>query len=289
MSDSWKTLRILTTDHCKYNCVYCHSEDRKPSYESTLMSYEDFLKIMQAAEPLGFRRIVFSGGDPLLNPATVDMAEWADKNTDCEIWIATNGSALTDETAKRLGATRVSVYIHYPAAYDSEYQDITGCPIEPFTKAVRLMDKYGIPHRFNFVLHPDHMPCLDSVIDHVIEAEKQIELLPYVESGFNNISAGIIRRVTDILDHTYASKSFEDEQRVTIWTFGNGGKVRLVKSPCYDRDIDMCQGFGELRITPDLALKKCRFEAGSINLKDMNSEEIRKAMSQADLSEAHCI
>ena len=244
------------------------------------MSCDEFVMIMEAASPLGFEEIVFSGGDPLLNPATLDMIEWADKNTGYKITVETNGSAVTENVAARLGDTRAMLNVHYPAAYENEFQAVTGCSIEPFSQAVRFLDKYGIPHVFNFVLHPDHMSGLDGVIDHVIEARKQILLLPYVESGLNNISAGIIRRVTDILDSTHSQKSFEDDYRITVWTFGNGGKVKLMKSPCYDRDIDMCKGFGELRILPDLTLQKCRFDDDSIKLGGLTPEEIREKIDE---------
>ncbi|MBO4898968.1 MAG: radical SAM protein [Lachnospiraceae bacterium] len=289
MSDHWKKLRILTTNHCSYNCEYCHNEGHKPSYVSSPMSCDDFVMIMEAVKPLGFEEIIFSGGDPLLNPATVDMIEWADNNTDHKITVETNGSAVTDEIAARIGNTRAMLNVHYPAAYENEYRLVTGCSIEPFTQAVRFLDKYRIPHVFNFVLHPDHMEGLDGVIDHVIEARKQIELLPYVESGMNNISAGIIRRVTDILDSTSSQKSFEDDYRITVWTFGNGGKVKLIKSPCYDRDIDMCKGFGELRILPDLTLQKCRFDDDSIKLGGLSPEEIRDKINVLRDSFTTCI
>ena len=116
-----------------------------------------------------------------------------------------------------------------------------------------------------------------------------LSVLPYLEDGFNNISAGIIRRVTDILDSTYASKSLDDEQGLTIWTFGNGGQVKLLRSPCYDRRIDLCRSHGELRLLPDLSLQKCIFDPASVPLKDLSIDEIRHTVSDMWSSFEQCI
>ncbi|SCX84433.1 Molybdenum cofactor biosynthesis enzyme MoaA [Lachnospiraceae bacterium XBB2008] len=289
MTDNWKILRILTTDQCNYQCGYCHNEGQKQGEGSRDLTFDDFCMVMQAVEPLGIRKIAFSGGEPLINPHTVSMIEWVDENTDCEVSLDTNGSLITEETARRLGQTKVCVTMHYPAADDSGYRDVTGHSSGAFTDAVRLLDKYGVPNSFNFVLYPDIIGNLDAVIDHVIGSVKQIKLLPYLEDGFNNISAGIIRRVTDILDSTYASKSLDDEQGLTIWTFGNGGQVKLLQSPCYDRRIDLCRSHGELRLLPDLSLQKCIFDPASVPLKDLSIDEIRHTVSDMWSSFEQCI
>ena len=289
MADNWKILRILTTDQCNYNCSYCHNEGQKQGEGSRDLSFDDFCMIMQAIEPLGIDKIIFSGGEPLINPETVRMIEWLDSNTDYEVCLATNGSLITEETAQKLGQTKVAVTMQYPAADDAGYEQITGHSSEAFYDSIKLLDKYGVSHSFNFVLYPDIMDNLDAVIDHVIGSVKKITLLPYIEDGFNKISAGIIRRVTDILDSTYASKSVDDERDLTIWTFGNGGQVKLLQSPCYDHRIDLCRKHGELCLLPDMSLQKCIFDPASVPLKDLCVEEIRKTISDMWVSFERCI
>lgn len=276
MADIWKILRILTTNKCNYRCLYCHNEGQEKENITEMLSFDDFLRIMNIIEGMGFQEIRFSGGEPLVNPKTIEMIEWLDKNSDYEIGLATNSSLITEEIAKRLGKTRVLVTIHYPAVSKSEYERVTGKDNSAFNNAVKLLDEYGIKHSFNFVLYPETVNNIDDVVSDVVNAGKRIKLLPFIEDGFNNYSKNIIERVSAKFDETAVDKSHDVKAGIITWTFPGGGKVKLLDSPCYKHDIKTCREYGELRLLPDLSLQKCIFDANPVSIKELSDMEIKE-------------
>ena len=97
--DFWKILRVLTTNACNYKCVFCHNEGQ-PKYDgshSDFLKFEDFKFIVQSLRETGLREIQFSGGEPFMNPATIQMIVWANNNTDLEIGCATNTQFFDDD------------------------------------------------------------------------------------------------------------------------------------------------------------------------------------------------
>ena len=151
MDDSWKILRILTTNRCNYRCLYCHNEGQEKIDEKSMLSIENFYKISEAINGMGFKEIRFSGGEPLSNPRTIEMIEWMDSNTDYEIGLATNGSLITEEIAERLGKTRTLVTLHFPAIDEDEYKRITGMKVSGLLNAIGRLERYNVKHSFNIV------------------------------------------------------------------------------------------------------------------------------------------
>lgn len=276
MADMWKILRILTTNKCNYRCLYCHNEGQEKEDCAETLAYDDFLRIMNIIKGMGFQEIRFSGGEPLVNPRTIEMIEWLDKNSDYEIGLATNSSLITEDIARRLGNTRVLVTIHYPAVLNSEYERVTGKDNIAFLNAVKLLDKYKVKHSFNFVLYPETVKNIHDVVADVIDAGKRIKLLPFIEEGFNNYSMDIIKEVSDELDVTAIIKDHDEKAGIVSWTFQNGGKVKLLDSPCYKHDINTCREYGELRLLPDLTLQKCIFDEKTVSIKDLTDSEIKE-------------
>ena len=275
----WKILRILTTNQCNYRCIYCHNEGQDKESFYTMLSFEDFIRITKIIEGMGFQEIRFSGGEPLSNPATIKMVEWLDTNTEYEIGIATNGSLLTENIVRRLSKTRTLVTVHYPAVTDNEYKRVTGKHNSMFVNAIERMDVYNINHSFNFVLYPDTINNMTEVIDEVIKSGKRVKILPYIEKGRNNLSKEIMKQLETTMDEFADTKSEFSAGGIITWTFKNGGKVKLLKSPCYDHNINRCREYGELRLLPDLSLQKCIFDKTRVPLKDLSDEEIKETIS----------
>ena len=104
----WKIIRVLTTDTCNFDCVFCHNEGQVVKSTRQFLSLDEFVKIILALKERPLKEIQFSGGEPFLNPDTIKMIEWAHKNTDYEIGCATNMSLLNNSLIKRLSKKRVN-------------------------------------------------------------------------------------------------------------------------------------------------------------------------------------
>ena len=285
----WKILRILTTNQCNYRCLYCHNEGQEKEGYKAVLSFDEFVRMACVIDGLGFQEIRFSGGEPLVNPDTIRMIEWLDANSDYEVGLATNGSMITEDIARRLGSTRVLVTLHFPATDNTEYKRVTGMHSKAFLDAVDRLDRYGVKHSFNFVLYPETINNITEVVDTVIEKGKRVKLLPYIEDGFNNYSNEIIGQVRERLDKSSISKEVFEEGGITTWLFDGGGKVKLLDSPCYDHNIERCREYGELRLLPDLSLQKCIFDKDSVSIAGLADDEIRERITDLWRNFTKCI
>lgn len=279
----WKILRILTTNNCNYRCLYCHNEGQEKEQRQEALTFSNFLKIMDSIEKTDFQEIRFSGGEPLVNSETVKMIEWLNDNTEYEIGLATNGSLITDNIAQRLGATRTLVTIHFPSTKDEEYMKVTGMHNDAFKKCIELLDKNHVTYSFNFVLYPETINNIYDVLGYVVSHGKRIKLLPYIERGFNNYSNQIIEEITNRLNKEDNHSMRYEKQGITVWEYGNGGKIKLIDSPCYEHNMNKCREYGELRLLPGMYLQSCIFDDNPIFIGDMSAETIRNTM--ADLWE----
>ena len=124
-NERWKILRVLTTNKCNYKCIYCHNEGQEEKNQNQNISLEQFIKYFSIALKVGIEEVRFSGGEPLVNTETLKMIEWLNGNSNVEIGLATNGSFVTEEIARKLGETRVMVTLHFPGVGENDYFRVT--------------------------------------------------------------------------------------------------------------------------------------------------------------------
>ena len=106
-------LRISITDRCNLRCVYCMPPQGivwRPRAE--ILSYEEILRVVETAAPLGIRKIRLTGGEPLVRPGLTWLVERVARLSGIQdISITTNG-LLLEKLAQPLadaGLTRANV------------------------------------------------------------------------------------------------------------------------------------------------------------------------------------
>jgi cyclic pyranopterin phosphate synthase len=106
-------LRISVTDRCNLRCVYCMPpQGVKWRPRSEILSYDEILRIVEAAAALGIRKVRLTGGEPLLRPDIPWLVGHIAQIPGIqEISLTTNG-ILLERLARPLadaGLTRVNV------------------------------------------------------------------------------------------------------------------------------------------------------------------------------------
>lgn len=273
--DYWKILRVLTTNACNYKCFYCHNEGQDKVGNLTVLSYENFLKIMEGVKDTKIEEIRFSGGEPLMNKKTIDMIEWVDKNTEYEVGLATNGSLLDENIVQRLSKTRVMITLHFPGATLEEYKKVTSKDFKSFINCVELLEKYNIDYSFNYVLYPETIDNINDVILYAVNKNRRLKLLPYIENNFRNFSSEIIKKLNKIFDEKNWKKEYDTEYGITYWSFKNKILIKMIDSPCYEKNIKKCRAYGEIRLLPDMKFQSCIFGE---KIDVVNINEISKQM-----------
>lgn len=119
-------LRISLTDACNLRCVYCMPEHMtfRPRHE--LLSDDELRRLITLFGRLGFRKIRFTGGEPTLRPALVDLVRHATTTAGIEnVGLTTNG-VLLDQLAQPLrDAGLTSVNISLDSLDEAKFRQLT--------------------------------------------------------------------------------------------------------------------------------------------------------------------
>lgn len=114
-------LRISLTDRCNFRCVYCmpreiFDKDHAFLPRSSLLSFEEILRITKIFIAHGVTKIRLTGGEPLLRKHIEVLIEQLAKlktldGRDLDLTLTTNGSLLAKkaQALKDAGLTRVTV------------------------------------------------------------------------------------------------------------------------------------------------------------------------------------
>lgn len=85
------------TSSCNLSCIYCYIGDKNQEQ----YSYRDSISTLEILNEFGVKRIVFSGGEPLLHPRIFEILHRASRYG-FETVLATNATLVKDEAAKAL-------------------------------------------------------------------------------------------------------------------------------------------------------------------------------------------
>lgn len=108
------------TNKCNLSCIHCHAFGGGSPYNE--LTYEDGISLIdEIASSTDIRTLVFAGGEPLLRDDLFELTAYA-KSVGFNIFIATNGTLITEKVAKLLKRYEVGVVIGLDAM-DPEIHD----------------------------------------------------------------------------------------------------------------------------------------------------------------------
>ena len=90
-------LYIYLTDECNLHCIHCwQSAPLKGSGKYSSLKFNDCKKFLDDTLKMGLKSVIFSGGEPLLNPELRNFAEYLNRNR-IQMTIETNGILISDK------------------------------------------------------------------------------------------------------------------------------------------------------------------------------------------------
>lgn len=131
-------LRISVTDRCNLRCAYCMPAEGVPLMpHSDILTYEEIVKVVQAAAELGISKVRLSGGEPLVRAGLFNLVEMISRIDGIDdISLTTNGILLASQAAdlKEAGLRRVNISLdtlkrerfHHITGYDGLSQTLAG-------------------------------------------------------------------------------------------------------------------------------------------------------------------
>jgi len=95
-----RDLRLSVTDNCNFRCSYCLPAELFPAdypflNASQLLSFPEILRVVEAARPLGLKKVKITGGEPLLRGLLPNLVKSLKTQfPDLEVGLITNGLHL---------------------------------------------------------------------------------------------------------------------------------------------------------------------------------------------------
>jgi radical SAM protein with 4Fe4S-binding SPASM domain len=111
------------TGSCNLNCIHCHAFGGEASYDE--LTKEEGMALIDQIAALGIRTFVFTGGEPLLREDLFEFIAYA-RSKGFTVFIATNGTLITNEVAKLLSAFNVGVVIGLDGINPETHDSIRG-------------------------------------------------------------------------------------------------------------------------------------------------------------------
>ena len=178
-------LRISVTDRCNLRCVYCMPEEGIDSLpHSEILTYEEILRVVGAALPLGIENIKITGGEPLVRKNIVELIR---RIKDLEgiktVTMTTNGlrfGELGDELVK---AGLDGVNFSLDCLHASTYCQMTRADaFDSVQKSIQLALNLGLRTKINCVpmreYNSEELVSLAGLAKRYPLAVRFIELMP---------------------------------------------------------------------------------------------------------------
>ncbi len=173
------------TSACNLRCRHCHASGGKPAPDE--LSTEEGKKLLREMASIEeFRMLVFTGGEPLLRKDIYELLEYA-SSLGFTICIATNGTLITKDVAKRLksvGVSNLAIGLDGATPETHEFiRCVPGC-FERTMRGIYATKEAGLLLQINVAVMKYNYREIPQILDLADELDAEIVLL------YNAISAG---------------------------------------------------------------------------------------------------
>ncbi len=271
-------LRISVTDRCNIRCFYCMPE-KGATFQpvSQLLSFDQIVRFVQTAVPLGFRKIRLTGGEPLLRPNLPDLIAQLTAIPQIRDLALTTNAVLLSKLAQPLfdaGLRRLNIHLDtldrerfhkitrrddlsrvldgIDAAFAAGFQSIKlnavamkGLSEPDLIPLVRFARERRMEIRFIEFMPLDAQQIWS--LDHVLTADQMI--------GTLSAEFGQLTPVPDA----------DPRAPATEYRFANGDRVGFIASV----SRPFCMNCNRLRLTADGKLRYCLFAREETNIRPL--------------------
>lgn len=278
-----KSLRLILTQECTYNCSMCHKEGIHSKKEN-LLTNEDFAYIYEIAnKEYGINKVNLTGGDPLLRDDIQDLLIKL-KQKNAKITMTTNGYLLDKniEIGNLLNKLNISVH----SLNKEKFEELCGKK-DSFEKVINNIKMFRAQYpTLNIGINTTIIKGINSdekEIEELIEMAGLLKVeLKFIELYPKNAKEFVpIHTLEPILKKLgfYIVKS---EFRKNIYT----NKKQIITSTRCTCSVvcdkankkEACKNNNDLYITPDGKISLCRKIEDEIDIlvqtKDKNNEEL---------------
>ena len=268
-------LRISLTDACNLRCVYCMPEHMtfRPRHE--LLSDDELRRLITLFGTLGFGKIRFTGGEPTLRPALVELVRHAVNTPGITTVSLTTNGVLLDQLARPLREAGLqSVNISLDTLDEAKFRRLTRWgSLRDVQAGVEAARQAGLRLKLNAVVCRGLNDGDDVVALARLTLDQPWQVRFIEQMPFGNNSAfqtkgmvgedellGLLGRAYGPLELVNGGR-LEGEARLYRLPGGRGtvGFISPVSKP-------FCADCNRLRLTADGVLRLCLLRDNEVNL-----------------------
>jgi cyclic pyranopterin phosphate synthase len=278
-------LRVSLTDKCNLNCLYCNpSSYQQNNYRrSDILNYSEILRLIKIfIGELGFKKIRFTGGEPLVRKDILTLFESVNELKSIynfEIGITTNGTLLEDKltSLKKFGVDKLNISLD--SLKEDNFKLIAGRNnLKSVIRAINKAEELGFnPLKINVVVLKNVND--NEIIDFVDFVKNRnlnvrfIEFMPFGNNSWNEAGFISFNEIKNIVEQKYSLQEIPSIKNTVAKDFkilNHIGKVSFISSI----SNHFCNGCSRLRINSKGMMRLCLFSTGNneINFKQLLSE-----------------
>jgi GTP 3',8-cyclase len=283
-------LRISLTDRCNLRCVYCMPAlGMKFAPREDLLTDDEILAVVRAAETIGFNKIRLTGGEPTIRPHVTELVrEIAALPGIDDVTMTTNGLLLRRlaQPLKDAGLNRVNISID--TLVPEKFTQITrGGKIEKVWDGIQASEEAGLsPIKLNAVVvrgqNDTEVADLAALTLEKPWQMRYIEVMPL--EGVDEVhDTGLVTtaETLDILERSFGKlEALEAPAGDPARVFKIPGAVGTIGfiSPVSEPFCSFCN---RIRLTADGKLRLCLLRNDEVDVRDI----LRNGGTEDDLIE----
>jgi GTP 3',8-cyclase len=283
-------LRVSLTDKCNLRCVYCMPEQVVFRPNDELLTDDELVTVLRAADQLGFDKYRLTGGEPTVRPSVVDIVSEINRlpNTR-EIAMTTNALKLNKLAAplKRAGLRRVNISID--SLDPVKFKRITRWGnLQDVMDGIAASEAVGLtPIKLNAVVirgfNEDDVPSLARLTVDKPWQFRFIEVMPFADvAEFQQASIVTTQEMIQRIEAEVGPLALENDGKLDGEAkmyrlpnaLGSVGFISPVSEP-------FCASCNRVRLTADGTLRLCLLKDGELDLKT----PLRAGATSDDLAE----
>lgn len=154
------SVHLAITNKCNLSCEYCYQERGEEQ-----LSLTEIMSILAQVAQTGGRRIMISGGEPLLHGKILDIIAIA-RGYHLETYLSSNGTQMSPGLASRLQQAGIDkLHISTDAAGQTNDSQLDGQALLNATRCVQILIDSGISPAINLIVSRQNLAYLDSRIE----------------------------------------------------------------------------------------------------------------------------
>jgi molybdenum cofactor biosynthesis enzyme MoaA len=172
--------RVSLVGFCNNNCEFCHNEGAPRRHQ---IDTAFAIKAIELAAKLGFTRVQFTGGEPLLHPDVVTCVEKA-KQIVPQVGITTNGTLLNNHIRNlmKVGLTQLHISLGSETLKGTSQRQTWGIPDFLFL-ALDQTSRHGCDLRINLPVPMDELDQARSFLEVIGLYECDVQVLSILSNS----------------------------------------------------------------------------------------------------------